>query len=242
MINRLLVDQGNTATKYQIWLGDHLQFTSSILNVQLDGLFFEEKQFDQIFISSVAEQQYLQLLRERLNQVSCDFIQELKAESCFGNLKNVYEQPAAMGVDRWLAMIGAHQIFGGDFKVLSFGTAFTLDVVDAQLNHSGGKIVPNFAMMQKNLLEQTGKIDFNANLVSEVRRNALGKSTQECVQYGLYSMIEAYIESQLRDFNSKTIVTGGGAMLFASTWSKHPVLWMNDLVLWGLKCWSEEAA
>ena len=64
-----------------------------------------------------------------------------------GGIRNAYPQPAKLGVDRWLAMIGAHALERGAVCVVSVGTAMTIDGVAADGRHLGGVIVPGPDLM-----------------------------------------------------------------------------------------------
>ncbi len=49
-------------------------------------------------------------------------------ETC--GVKNGYTDPARLGADRWAAVIGAFNRYGGPVCVLDAGTAITMDAVD----------------------------------------------------------------------------------------------------------------
>jgi type III pantothenate kinase len=75
-----------------------------------------------------------------------------------GGVTNAYREPEKLGVDRWLAMIGARAILSGALCVVSVGTAMTIDGVDAQGLHLGGLIVPGPHLMVASLLDNTSEI------------------------------------------------------------------------------------
>lgn len=62
---------------------------------------------------------------------------ETRAE-CAG-VRIAYADPARLGVDRFLGLLAAHRR-GGDWLVASFGSALTLDLLDARGRHRGGLI------------------------------------------------------------------------------------------------------
>ena len=66
-----------------------------------------------------------------------------------------YDEPASMGVDRWLALIAAWREFGRALVVADFGTAITVDFVDADGQHEGGYIVPGIGLARSALNQQT---------------------------------------------------------------------------------------
>jgi type III pantothenate kinase len=66
-----------------------------------------------------------------------------------------YERPERFGVDRWLALLAAHQVSAGPALVVDAGTAVTFDLLLADGRHLGGLIVPGIGMMRDSLLSRT---------------------------------------------------------------------------------------
>lgn len=64
---------------------------------------------------------------------------------------NAYPNPAQLGVDRWLGLIGAWRIRRDACCIVSAGTALTVDLLDADGRHRGGVISPGLAMMRSAL-------------------------------------------------------------------------------------------
>lgn len=75
------------------------------------------------------------------------------AEAC--GVRNAYSRPERLGVDRWLACIGAFHRGTGPVLVADAGTALTLDFVDADGRHRGGLIAPGLSTMRAALAEGT---------------------------------------------------------------------------------------
>lgn len=69
-----------------------------------------------------------------------------------------YPDPSRLGVDRWLAVIGAWRQYGGDLMVVDAGTAITVDSVSASGEHHGGYIVPGLALMLRSLAAETERV------------------------------------------------------------------------------------
>ncbi|HID72512.1 TPA: type III pantothenate kinase, partial [Candidatus Micrarchaeota archaeon] len=80
--------------------------------------------------------------------------------ACAG-VSNSYDQPARMGVDRWLAMLAAFNHYRGNLCVIDCGTALTFDVVSAAGKHIGGLIMPGVRLQQNALREHTDKVIFS---------------------------------------------------------------------------------
>ena len=68
-----------------------------------------------------------------------------------------------MGVDRWVAMIGARSEFRGGLCIVDAGTAVTIDAIDKNGNHLGGQIIPGLALM-------SNALSFGASDIPVVKR------------------------------------------------------------------------
>ena len=62
-----------------------------------------------------------------------------------------YAHPQRLGVDRFLALLGAHARGGGPWLLAGVGTALTVDLLDAGGLHRGGRIAPSPALMRQAL-------------------------------------------------------------------------------------------
>lgn len=76
------------------------------------------------------------------------------ARAC--DVSNGYDHPSRLGVDRWVALIGARQRLLGrgvakPALVVMVGTAVTVDALDADGNFLGGLILPGFGLMLRAL-------------------------------------------------------------------------------------------
>jgi len=70
-------------------------------------------------------------------------------------VRTAYVRPENLGVDRWLALIGAHGAFPGSSLIIDAGTAVTFDVLLPDGRHLGGLILPGIEMMRDSLLSGT---------------------------------------------------------------------------------------
>ena len=62
-----------------------------------------------------------------------------------------YPRPARLGVDRFLTLLGAHARGPGPWLLVGVGTALTIDLLDDQGVHHGGRIAPSPALMRQAL-------------------------------------------------------------------------------------------
>jgi type III pantothenate kinase len=69
-----------------------------------------------------------------------------------------YSQPAQLGVDRWMAVIGARTLSEGDLCIVDCGTAITVDGLTRDNHHAGGFIMPGLTLMRSTLAMGTGNL------------------------------------------------------------------------------------
>lgn len=62
-----------------------------------------------------------------------------------------YAEPERLGVDRFLALLGAHARGRGPWLLVGVGTALTIDLLDATGRHRGGRIAPSPTLMRQAL-------------------------------------------------------------------------------------------
>lgn len=149
-----------------------------------------------------------------------------------------YLQPEKMGVDRWLAMLGAWRRESHAFLVVDAGTAITIDRVAADGAHLGGHIIPGYRMMQSALLGNTDRVRFEP--ASEAQLQG-GLDTGACVAAGA-SLAMAGIAAQIAWLASQAqesqaiYLTGGDADRLEPHLAALPRVEMQpDLVFDGLE-------
>ncbi len=153
------------------------------------------------------------------------------------NVKNGYEEPQRLGVDRWLVVCAAWHKTRTATVVADAGSAMTVDFIDVSGGHCGGYIVPGIAMQQEVLLENTQQVRFDTDF-SKVALDP-GRTTVSAVNNGIARMLTAMIESSTIGFSSSTnelpqlLITGGDAPVLAPL-LKLPYLFEPDLVLEGI--------
>jgi type III pantothenate kinase len=128
-------------------------------------------------------------------------------------LKNAYEQPLQMGVDRWVAMLAAWQQTRQGVCVVDAGSAVTVDFVDTQGQHLGGYIMPGLRLLQDSLLGSTAGVRWSK--LPEDYSLLPGSSTAACVYNGGYYLLAALLQRVKMDCAAygidHIILTGGDA-------------------------------
>ncbi|HEY8555490.1 MAG TPA: type III pantothenate kinase [Burkholderiales bacterium] len=150
---------------------------------------------------------------------------------------NRYREPAALGADRWVALVGARAEFPDTACcVVDCGTAVTVDALTAQGEFPGGVILPGLALSRSALLQGTAGI--RAHEGSEL--TCLARTTADAVAAGTLYALAGGIERICAEFEQalgqpmKLVITGGDADRVAARLTR-PVRRVPDLVLRGLE-------
>ena len=128
---------------------------------------------------------------------------------------NSYDHPSRLGVDRWVAVIGARQrvLAQGAPRpalVVMVGTAVTVDAVDAKGRFLGGLILPGFGLMLKALEMGTAGLKAPTGEAVEFPTN-----TSDALMSGGTDAIAGAVERMHRKLQARTgekpalIMTGG---------------------------------
>ncbi|MEH6571070.1 MAG: type III pantothenate kinase [Halioglobus sp.] len=181
----LQLDVGNSSAKWRLMVaGESIvrgRYTEDDAGSQA-ALLACSSAVEQIWISSVASADRNTRLARLLEShwgVS-PWIPQSAAQT--GVLCNSYAQPERMGVDRWLAMLGAQRHRHGRFAVVDAGSALTIDIVANNGQHEGGYIIPGAELMERALLLDTDRVRFEQDVAYALDP---GRSTAEAVRHGI---------------------------------------------------------
>ncbi len=157
------------------------------------------------------------------------------------------EEPDQVGTDRVLAAAAAYAVVENTVVVADFGTAITIDLVDANGVFQGGVILPGFALSAGSLQEHTAQLP----RVEISRPEApWGKNTRDAINCGVYYGAVGGLQEILRRFAEQlgtwpqTIMTGSAAALlhpdceFVDNYVPHLVL--KGIVYAYQKYWNEK--
>jgi len=123
------------------------------------------------------------------------------------------DRPAAVGADRVVNAIAAHERYKGALIVVDFGTATTFDVVSAEGNYEGGVIAPGVNISAEALHKAAAMLPRVA-----VRRtqSVIGKDTVPAMQSGLYwgymGLIEGLVTRIKNEYGEPMTVIGTGGL------------------------------
>lgn len=161
----LLVDIGNTRIKWASLTDSRLGRQRAAVHRQWGVREFERNVLGsagtprRILVSSVAGPRTNRLLVRAARRAGLVTPQFVKTVRRAAGVTTRYEEPWRLGVDRFVAVIGAYHLARGrPACVISIGTALTVDLVDETGRHEGGAIVPGPEMMVASLLTRTNGI------------------------------------------------------------------------------------
>jgi type III pantothenate kinase len=156
-----------------------------------------------------------------------------------GGVTNAYTHPEALGVDRWLGMIGAWQRAHAPLACIVAGTAVTIDAVDGSGRHLGGWILPGQPLMAEALYQGTADIARGAAREAAALAGDFGINTAGAIEAGGWQMLAAgaaravHVLARTCQCSPAVFISGGDAREIASR-LEMPATMAADLVLEGL--------
>lgn len=218
----LAIDIGNSSTKLGVFDQEKLVkrlLIPTIRSKTADEIYASVQdeingQFSAVIISSVVPElhdSFDELGKKHFNQTPIfvnnrfDFGLEIK-----------YFPPENLGVDRIVAAFAAARKYGSPVIVCDFGTATTIDVVDANGDFDGGVIAPGIRTLADSLFQKTSKLP---RVEIEKPQSVIGKTTVGAIQSGIYFGYTGLVKEILRKMfeeigtRPKVVATGGFAPL-----------------------------
>ncbi len=164
-----------------------------------------------------------------------------RTQRAFAGLRIAYAQPHNLGVDRFLALLAAHARGEGAMLVCGVGTALTLDLIDGQGRHRGGRIAPSPTLMRQALHARAAQLPMSGG-----DYRAFADDTADALASGCEGAALALIEHSVDAARAELGLTpglllhgGGGGGLHARL--PHATL-VPALVLEGLARWARADA
>jgi len=222
---RIATNGRRTADEYVVWL-DHLLLLEELSRSAVDG----------VVIGSVVPDANFNLLTFSRRYCRTDPVIVGEKGVKLGT-RALVDRPEEVGADRLVNTLAAHDRYKGPLIVIDFGTATTLDVVDADGNYRGGVIAPGINLSLTALHMAAAKLP--SVRISRTER-VIGTDTVSCMQSGIYwgyvGLVEGLVGRIKTEFGApmRTIGTGGLAPLFAGATDSIEEV-DPDLTLWGLR-------
>lgn len=191
---------------------------------------------DAAYVASVANEALrvalLQALTQRARRISL-----ARTQKAFADFRIAYAQPHKLGVDRFLAMLAAHARSHEAVLVCGVGTALTIDLVDAQGRHLGGRIAPSPTLMREALHERAPQLPVTGGLYVDFASDTEDALASGCdgATLALIEVSQAAAQRQL-GARPRLLLHGGGADELAARLPEASLA--ASLVLEGLAIWA----
>lgn len=232
----LIVDRGNTRTKVALFNGTELFDVRSFDALSCNDLvlYLADRSIRSAIVSSSGSDpsDLTDIIR------SCDIDRVVNFDHTTPiPLKNCYQTPSTLGVDRLATAVGAAELLPDkDLLIFDFGTAITIDYVSADGEFRGGNISPGLAMRFAALNHFTNRlplVEAESGAWAKCGRS-FGLSTHEAIYRGVVNGICYEIEGYINENSKKMIFFTGGDALFFEKQIKKAIFANSQATLWGL--------
>jgi type III pantothenate kinase len=231
----LILDTGNTFTKLYLFDKDRIVASQRVEQLDLYLL-------DKIFKEYPVEASIYSHVGNANNDVS-NFLKSHSDYIAFNHqtsvpIKNNYQTPETLGLDRLAAVCAAAKIFPNtNVLCIDMGTCVTYDFISADGTYMGGAISPGLTMRYKAMHTFTAQLPLlQANTLQ--KQKLIGANTDESMRSGAFNgfvfEILGFIEAYQRNYeNLQCLICGGDAALL-DTQLKNSIFVRADLVAEGL--------
>lgn len=237
-MSKWLFDLGNTRLKFAELQADGLPgATQAIVHgdgaAWLDGL----PRGDVACIASVAAGDRRVAL---LDGLATRFrrLHLVRTQSRFAGLRIAYDNPQHLGVDRFLALLSA--LDAGGVLLVGVGTALTIDLLDADGRHRGGRIAPSPMLMREALHARASVLPMQGGRYAEFADDTNHALASGCEGAAVALVERSVVRAQdVLGTRPELWLHGGGADALRDRLPAHR--WVPDAVLRGLARWQAHA-
>lgn len=242
---KLLIDLGNTRLKWSTLARGALQPGGVFAHARarLGPLLRDEwgamRGVEAVFVASVVAAAIEAPLAAWIQQRFGQRAQFLRSPKAALGIRNAYEQPERLGIDRFLALAALQAAAPRGQVLVSVGTALTVDALAADGRHAGGVIVPSPHLMREAVLGRTAHVTAAGGGWREMPANTADGVVSGTL-YAAAGAVDRFVASATRELGEAPalVLTGGGADELA------PLLpgaeRASNLVLQGLALWARE--
>lgn len=248
----LLIDIGNSRTKYVHYLDGSLTEIVQVINTDFNAAYFEQhyRQASQVIVANVANAALTKILASWCASQRIDFLQ-VHSEQKRGNLTSAYQDPSTLGIDRWLALLGAMYLYPNEsVLIIDAGTATTIDLVEHTGQHQGGWILAGIEALFNSILSNSTLVHAKSRSEdTDLPSLAFGSNTSDNVNNACWAatfgMVKEGIEQakQLGKFEHILFTGGNGealAELLIEQQNKQKtsiqkVSYIDNLIFYGLQ-------
>jgi type III pantothenate kinase len=160
-----------------------------------------------------------------------------RTQTAFAGMRIAYAQPHKLGVDRFLALLALHAR-GEPALACGVGTALTIDLIDGDGMHRGGRIAPSPTLMREALHARAAQLPVQGGEYDEFAADTEDALASGCEGAAL-ALIERSVQTASRLLGVTPILHlhgGGAAPLLPNLLDAQ---WSPGLVLEGLARWAQ---
>ena len=220
----LLLDIGNTRVKWGVFDGSDIRRTGSISHQKIveSGVTALTtrlpRRVNHIYACNVAGSSVGAKLSGVVGLHCNSDVRFVRVDRAAFGITNCYRKPRQLGVDRWVAMIGAYAEFACGLCIVDAGTAVTIDALSRSGEHLGGQIIPGLALMEQVLVAETGDIGPAKKRGGRTPTGMalFADNTDAAIRNGASCAVCGAIEAAVRrlraaGYRPKIVLTGGDA-------------------------------
>jgi len=213
----ILIDAGNTRLKWGVWADGSWQAKGALANDSMSALPGVLAGFapSWIGVSCVAGPSVRAAIETCARECGIEPYWLHSGGELFG-MRNLYEDPATLGTDRFAALFACHCLGLAPCVVATAGTALTVDALSAQGEFLGGVIAPGAGLMRRSLAEGTAGLANSPGVCQDFPR-----ATADAIETGIAEAMAGPI-SAMRERLARhagrpvaTVLSGGDAGLLA---------------------------
>ncbi len=233
-----LFDLGNTRLKFAESRADgSLGETRAVAHGDGDAWLQQLPRGDAACIASVASTERRVALADALC-TRFGRIHLVRTQARCAGLRIAYAEPRHLGVDRFLALLSA--LDAGEVLLVGIGTALTIDLLDGDGLHRGGRIAPSPMLMREALHARAPVLPEAGGMYAEFADDTDHALASGCEGAAL-ALVERSLEcaTALLGTPPTLWLHGGGADVLRERLPPHR--WVPDAVLRGLARWQAHA-
>ena len=229
----ICIDSGNTRIKWGVRDADTWLAQGALLHSEVAALgsLLNEWQPSSVWLSNVAGPITLVGIHQALLPWQA-LIREVKACASGQGVRNGYDNPGQLGVDRWSALIGARGLTSAACLVVMAGTATTIDTLDASGLFCGGLILPGLDLMRCALARDTAALPLASGEHEAYPRNTDDAIISGCLEAQLGAIERAF--ARIAGEPDALCLLSGGAAQMLTPQLNIPYQLIDNLVLEGL--------
>ncbi len=238
----ILLDCGNSQLKAQAWRDQRLVASCAIAYRrpwrERFGDWLGRQPADRCYLASVLGGERQQALDACLGARFGDAVTRFRSEAEALGVRSAYAEPASLGVDRWLALIGAAGLGVGDCFIIDAGSAITLDLLRADGAHLGGAILPGVNTSREDFARIFHTLDFADPAIGRAAEPADSTAAAIHIDYARDSLEELCILVQCwqtRLAKGAIVLLAGGDAPRVLRALDRPARLVPDLVFRGMR-------